>query len=332
VSRARAGGSPIERRVVRALCALCAVAAATGRARADEPIRQRPAVRLELGACLDPERDAIQRAVRIELGQEPRADEDPGSVAVRVDCAAGDPEAGVILEVRRPGSARRYRYALDWRAQPGDVRPRLLGLAVAEAVDASQLELIAVPEPPVLAAAPGATRPSLTAPSWNLAFVGGRRSFAADTGVALVGAGLMPSWRLSPHLGLSMDALGESSTIVVPSGAIQIVSASTAPRIAWRVGARLHAELGAGVRLGVVRMRGEAFAPAETTASRLIRVWFGPIASAAVGFELTPRVSLRAGVELGEVVTGATARDQGRTVAVLDGAWTSFTLAATVAL
>jgi len=73
----------------------------------------RPPVRLELGACLDGDRDAIQHAVRVEVGDD--AADDARAVVVRVDCAASGLEAGVVLEVVPPDGARRYRYALDWR-------------------------------------------------------------------------------------------------------------------------------------------------------------------------------------------------------------------------
>jgi hypothetical protein len=52
----------------------------------------------------------------------------------------------------------------------------------------------------------------------------------------------------------------------------------------------------------------------------------------AVGLDLTPRVSLRAGIELGVVASGATARDLGEPVAAIAGAWTSLGLATVIEL
>lgn len=51
-----------------------------------------------------------------------------------------------------------------------------------------------------------------------------------------------------------------------------------------------------------------------------------------VGLDVTPRVSLRAGVELGVIATGATARDPGQPVAAISAAWTSLGLAAVIDL
>lgn len=52
----------------------------------------------------------------------------------------------------------------------------------------------------------------------------------------------------------------------------------------------------------------------------------------AVDLEVTPRASLRAGIELGVVATGATGRDLGQPVAAIAGAWTSLGLAAVIEL
>ncbi|HEY0992487.1 MAG TPA: hypothetical protein VGD80_35785, partial [Kofleriaceae bacterium] len=180
-------------------------------------------MRLELAACLAEAHDAIERAVRIEVGEPPDVD-DTSAIAVAVDCVAGGLDEGVVVEVRPPGNPRRYRYALDWRAQPPDARPRLIGLAVAEAVDASRIELVAVPEPPiVLGPAPGhgldATGRARAASDWRIAVTGVRRAFSAQAGVDLLGAGLIAARRLSPHLALSADLLTETATVLTASGA-----------------------------------------------------------------------------------------------------------------
>ena len=293
-------------------------------------------MRLELSACLEPERDAIQRAVRVEVGDDAGADapagEAPRAVAVRIECAGDGVDAGVVLEVRPPDSPRRYRYALDWRAQPLDARPRLLGLAVAEAVDASRIELVAVPEP-APAPGPGNAPAALRRDSgWSLALAGEQRKFSARTGVALLGAGLVPSRRLSTHLGIATDLLVEAATPLTPSGAVAVRSLSSAPRVTYRAGGRLHVELGAGARVGIVSMRGDALPGTRLLGTRLVRVWLGPAASLSIGTELTPGVALSAGFELGVVATGSTARDLGEPVAALGGAWTSFGFAAAIAL
>jgi hypothetical protein len=119
---------------------------------------------------------------------------------------------------------------------------------------------------------------------------------------------------------------------LTPSGAVAVRSLSSAPRLAYRAGGRLHAELGVGARIGIVSMRGEALPDAPLVGVRQVRVWLGPAASAAIGAELTPGVALSASFELGVVASGATARDLGEPVAALGGAWTSFGFAAAIAL
>jgi hypothetical protein len=303
---------------------------------ADDHAGPRPPVRLELAACLAEAHDAIERAVQVEVGESPEAD-DASAIAVAVECAAGGLDAGVVIEVRPPGNPRRYRYALDWRAQPADARPRLIGLAVAEAVDASRIELTAVPEPAIVVGpGPGrstdATGGAYPASDWRIAITGVRRVFSAQAGVDLLGVGLIAARRLPRHLVVSADLLAETTTVLTASGAVAVLSVSSAPRIAVRVGHRVHGELGAGARVGIVRMRGDALPGSQFAGTSQLRPWFGPAADLAVDIDVTPRLSLRASAELGIVGAGATARDFGAAVAALGGVWTALGVAATLEL
>jgi hypothetical protein len=142
----------------------------------------------------------------------------------------------------------------------------------------------------------------------------------------------MPTRRLSAHLRLATDVVVESATILTRSGAVAVLSMSSAPRIVYRAGGRLHGELGIGGRLGVVRMHGEALPQSQFAGASSLRAWLGPAAVVGAGLELAPGVAVSAHFELGVVASGATARDQGEPVATLGGAWTSFGLAATIAL
>jgi hypothetical protein len=107
---------------------------------------------------------------------------------------------------------------------------------------------------------------------------------------------------------------------------------SSAPRIAVRTAGRLHGELGAGVRVGIVRMRGQALPGTQFAGATQVRPWLGPAVDLAVGFEITRRMLLRAGAELGVVATGATARDLGEPVATISGVWASLGVAAVIEL
>jgi hypothetical protein len=315
---------------VRVVIAVAVVGFAAA-ADADELRGARPPVELELAACLEDSRDAIERAVRVELG-DATAEAGPRAVSVRVECATDGLDAGVVLEVRPPGSPRRYRYALDWRAQPPDARPRLIGLAVTEAVDASRIELTAVPEPPPPGRPiEGASRAAVSS-DWQVALAGVRRSFSGHAGVDLLGAGVAPARRLSAHLAVEADLAAEAATVLTSSGTVAVVSVSSAPRVVVRTAGRLRGELGVGARVGVVRMHGEALPGGPLTGGSLVRLWLGPAVDLAVGLDLTSRVSLRAGVELGVVATGPTARDLGQPVAAIAGAWTSLGLAAVIEL
>lgn len=288
----------------------------------------RAPIRLELDACLDTARDDIVHAVRVEIGGDDAGD----PVAVRITCAAEGLDAGVVLDVRPPDSPRRYRYALDWRAQPIDARPRLIGLAVAEAVDASRIELVAVPEPaPAVVVAPPLIVPR--APSaWSVAIALERRAFSPHAGAAMLGVSIAPARRLTAHLQLAAPLTGEGATVLSDSGALVVRSASIAPRLVYRVGGRVHGELGAGARLGVVRIAGEAVPRSQLVGHRLVRAWGGPTATLAIGAALSDALTVSLGAELGVVAAGATARDLGEPAVLLDGAWAAFSLGATLAL
>jgi hypothetical protein len=142
----------------------------------------------------------------------------------------------------------------------------------------------------------------------------------------------VPVRRLSAHLDLAADLTAETATVLTTSGTVAVVSVSSAPRIAVHTAGRLHGELGVGARVGVVRMRGEALPGSLVTGGSLVRLWLGPAVDVALGLDLTPRMSLRADVELGVVATGVTARDLGEPVAAITGAWTSLGLAAVLEL
>lgn len=289
-------------------------------------------MRLALDDCLAGAREAIELAVRVELKDvvldaEPPAGEDPRTVAVRIECAAGGVSAGVVLIVAPRHAARRYRYALDWSTQPIDARPRLIGLAVAEAVDASQIELVAVPEPPASIAG-AALAPSV----WAVAVFGTTRSFSSARGINFLGVGVMPVLRLSRAARLVADVVAEADTVFADTGIITARSLSCAPRFAYRTDSRPYVEVGAGGRFGVVQLRGEARDSSLFTGRQLVRAWLGPAVTAAVGIALTPAVSLSAGAEAGVVAVGAVARDFGAPVAAVDGTWLSLSAAVTISL
>jgi hypothetical protein len=293
----------------------------------------RSQVRLAFDACLVELRDAIQRAVGVELG-EPAAVAEPDDVVdVQIACARDGVDAGVVLEVRWPGRPNGYRYALDWHAQPADARARLVGLAVVEAVDASRIELTAIPEPPrvTLAAVASPDVPRATA-EWTLVVALGRRSFASDAGVETDGVSVALGRRLGPHAQLRLDLAFEHAGVFVSSGEIDVESVSTAPHIALRFGGRVYAGAGVGARLGVVRMNGTTFMAPQLRRDRLVRAWAGPVASGVAGVALTPRLSVEAEVEVGTAVLGATGRDLDKPAAVMNGTWMSLGVAAAVAL
>ncbi|MCW5806316.1 MAG: hypothetical protein KIT31_28380, partial [Deltaproteobacteria bacterium] len=288
-----------------------------------------PRVRLELAPCAAVLGEAIERAVRVELGAEDGGASDGAVgavvavVTVRIDCVAGGLDAGVSLDVRWPDRPNPYRYALDWRSQPPDARSRLVGLAVAEAVDASRIELTAVPPPAPARRPRGAT--------WALGIARTQRSFDADRGVEVVGAGVSVA-RRARRLHLACDLVLENTNLFVSSGHLDIETVSVAPRAGIGFGARAHVELGVAARLGVARMASQVIANGYAHGTRATRMWGGPAATAGIGVAIAPRFSVDLQVEAGRAVIGFAARDFNGPAARLDGWWTSLGLAAVVAL
>lgn len=302
---------------------VCAARIAHADVRVDEvPAEAPPAARsiaLAIDGCLDSVRTEIERAVQLEV---PRAD-----ARIAVTCAGGDSERGAIIEIQPAQSARRYRYALDWQAQPRDARPRLLGLAVAEALAASRIELVAVPEPPPPNIAPHPAAPS----RWTVGALGGGHWFAGEHGVAALGGGVTIGRRWSSRVRLAADLFAEGSTEPTGSGVITVVAMSAAPRLAYRVGGRAYAEAGLGARVGIVAMRGET-SGTGVRGSRFLRPWLGPIATLAVGAAISHALAVAVRLELGEAVVGSTARDFTVPSAAFDGRWSSVVLGVELAL
>lgn len=291
-----------------------------------DPGRVRPPARLELDDCLVATGEQFEQAARVEIG--PRRP-GPDEVIVAITCAAGGLDEGVVIEVRPPSSSRRYAYALRWRAQPVDMRPRLVGLAIAEAISASQIELVAVPSP--VAPPPVVATPAV----WTFGVSGFRRSFSHDAGVAMLGGGATLTRVLRPSVRLAIDVLGEGDTVVVGAGVIRVLTLSTAPRVLYRVGDQLFAEAGLGARVGVVDMHAETLPDAmaySLTGHKAVRGWLGPMGTASVGAHLSPRLSVEANLEVGISAVGSTGQMLGTPAASVDGRWLSIGLATTVSL
>jgi hypothetical protein len=315
-----------------ALVSIALVLGVGGRAGADE----RPPVRLELSTCLPLDAEAVRRAVYVELGTL-AADEDASATAVSVDCTA----TGVLLSIQPAGSERRYRYALDWSTQATEARPRLLALAIAEAVDASRLELTALPAVESAAPAPATKAPSAApaappahpGPRYGFALEGGVRDFAADHGASLRGGGLALSTRRTPHLGAAADLLVEGGSTVTTSGVIEATTLSTSLRGTAEVSSGdWFGEVGAGARVGVVRLRGQTLTAGPIAAGATTRVWLGPAATVTFGVRLASSLRVALGAEVGFAALGATARDLGDPALSLSSTWTSLWLAASIDL
>jgi hypothetical protein len=291
---------------------------------------ERPPVRLLLSTCLPLDAEAVRRAVRVELATL-AADDDTTATSVSVDCTA----TGVLLTIQAPGAERRYRYALDWSTQDPEARPRLLALAVAEAVDASRIELTALPALES-AAAPAATAAASVPPphpGYAFALEGGVRNFSADHGASLRGAGVALSTRRTPYLGASVDLLLEGGSAVTTSGVIEATTLSTSVRGTAQVSSGdWFGEVGAGARVGIVRLRGETLTSGPFSAGATTRVWLGPAAEVAFGVRLASSLRVSLGAEVGFAALGATARDLGDPALALASAWTSLWLAASIDL
>jgi hypothetical protein len=293
-------------------------------------------VELVLGECVGAEAEEIRRLVEIELG-EPAA---PGKGAVRVEVACGH-DALVVTVVDRVRGSLSFR--IDLSGTPAVARARLIALTIAEAVAASPIEL--GPEPPASSVrlrfgplpwvTSGIARASRSAAEVDgaarLTGVAGARTLGSYA--TTVGGGVAACVPLGDHAAVSGDVLAEGGLSPVNAGNVRVFLASLAPRVVARARYRsVVVEAGAGIRVGLARLAGEAGDSTMLDGRVVHAPWGGPIAVSAIHVAIGGRGSVGFGVEAGYTTLSVVGRVPMAPPVELRGAWLGLQLSAGVDL
>jgi hypothetical protein len=276
---------------------------------------QHPLVRLDV-ECPEARPEEIRRIVRVEL-RALLVDEPPGPdlPRVRIVCK-GDLAA---LTVDDPLTAKSLRRVVSLTGAAPAVIPRLLGLAVAELVAASWIELALNPtpalppaEPPASVGAREAGRAAARArfgsdatswSPWSLRAVGAFGLTGFTSGPVLMGGGIRLGKDLPAHLALSLDLMfvHGSESVYLGRVAIDVITAAPALLARVRLGpVDLHG--GLGFRVGGARLTGSPTDPATVRAGSLVAAIYGPMLTVGTSVKLWRFLLLEVAGEAGWVI------------------------------
>jgi len=288
-------------------------------------------LRLDMVDCEDVDTAVVNRVLSMELGASLA---EGGGVPTTAHSECRATEARVTID--DPVTGKISTRVLDLKGQPRDMRSRLLGMAISEAVLASRIEHALKPE-----TAPPLTRPVATraatdvasdhlAATWRGSLVAKdemtvgpvARWFASGLVVGGLEVGAVKRLRLFPRVGVAVDVdagYGERSTDNV--GRASATSFSLASCLVTRANlGSLLAIAGLGWRGALVRLAGEptdSLRVGHTTTA----AWTGPYLALAFSVELSRVLFLRAGMESGRVLLPARGALNGVQAIALDGAW-----------
>ena len=292
-----------------------------------------PSVELTIDGCIAEDQEIVRSVVAVEVGTRPQLSATRDPIArVRIDCDGGATRIAVDDPVTGKTLVRRIHLG----ARTPAIRARVLGLAVAELLVASWVELQVNAEPaatPVDAVAPARDREAVTslvqamgpldrAPPQHLftvsAFAAARR-FTDGVHLAVVGADL--EVRAGRRLAIAVDVTGERGAADTQLGRIDTLALSLAPRID-RVTTidRLEVALGGGVRAGMARLSSTPM-DAHVVSDTFMRPWAGGFLSARARALATGRWGLGIGIEAGFIALGVAGKVDGQDQPQIEGPW-----------
>jgi hypothetical protein len=295
----------------------------------------RAPLHLEMEKCDDLDQAVVKRVLSMELGAS--LVEVGGAVtSARAQCRASEVE--VIVD--DPVTGKATTRVLDLEGQPRDLRSRLLGLAISEAVLASWLELAVSTEPASSMKAPAATpevrRQAADSAAKNIspdAREGSRYQYEITAGpvVRWFGSGLvvkglavdavhwLPSYP-SVGAGLDLDG-GYGDRFITNVGRASATSITLAPRLFMRMNlGPLSAMASAGWRAGLARLSSKPESTARVGRAATVG-WSGPFLALDLSVGLWHALFVRAGLEGGRVLIPARGTVEGVRVIAFDGAW-----------
>lgn len=255
-----------------------------------------PQLRLAVEPCVEVSAEALKPLVQLELGAvagEADAAAAPSQVtAVALSCEGAE----VRLVVRDPLSGKELSRHLELGKVAAAARERLLSLAVAELITASWMELALLPKArlrPVEQTASEEARQealllvrervakSVAPGSWRLSAFASGRTFPGWREQGLFGGGVSLERAVSAVVSWEVDLDAETGWAKAQLGTVQALGASGALSLAAsaRAGPAMLS-VGAGSRLGVVRLIGHPADPVQARGGSVAGGWLGAFASA----------------------------------------------------
>jgi hypothetical protein len=293
----------------------------------------RAPLRLQLDRCADIDRAAIDRVVTTELEAALADESAPGAVTTaHAECA----ESRVRLTIDDPVTGKSTTRSLDLDGQPRSLRSRLLGLAIAEAVLASWIELQLPREAlaPLAGASPETRREAAgiaerhlqatarPAPALEISAGPALRWFSS--GLLTLGlAGSARHWLdRQPRAGLGLTMDGSYGGQSVPGVArASALSFALAPSLLTRSDfGSFGVTASAGVRVGLARLAAVPANPMRSGRSAW-RGFGGPFLAVDFSVPLGRSLFLHASGESGYVVVPAQGGVDSVEVVALSGAW-----------
>ena len=302
---------------------------------------EQPLVSLHIDACPEAQEAVVRHIVQVELGDlllAAEAARDAGTTRIEVTCSGSSASVRVVDGV----TGKNLERQLELAAVAPEMQARLLGLAAAELVVASWVELSVEPAtmPSGLSGLAGlSARAPLRARQVAAAFVEAREPRAAlperrwlaraaaaqlsfDTGLSLRGVELGAVYRQHEWLGYEATLGGYTGGQSVDNGRIITRALAAAVEVAACVTIdRLALEGAAGVRAGVARLRGIGAPGLDLTGLTFTAPWAGAHVGAEAQVRATDRLHLHVGVEAGAVVAGVAATVAGIEEPHIDGWW-----------
>lgn len=292
-------------------------------------------LRLQFDNCVDIDQAAVRRIVATELAA-PVPDEKPadGITTARADC--GDP--AVLLTIDDPVTGKRTTRSVNLHDQPRGLRSRLLGLAIAEAVLASWIELHLAPEPDLDTGdtsvfgearrdaadiaerrlhahepAPG-PRELMVGPVMRR-FTSGLYTFGASASAL--------RWLAHQPLaavGIEIDGgYGEQSSDNVTSASATSVSLAPCALLRSAFGPTVLVA-GAGWRTGLARLSAQPTSVLRSGRTA-VRLWTGPYFTVALSLSLSRSLFLRVTGESGYAIVPAQGGVDSVRAVALEGSW-----------
>lgn len=300
-------------------------------------VPDRAPLALELCDCAEIERAVVVRVLSMELGASPAEGERRGPMTTaRAECRGSE----VRMTIDDPITGKTTTRLLDLAGYPRELRARMLGQAISEAVLASWIELEITPAP----ALPRSNDPALPEIQRQVAHITERHTSVGTQGDARFryqlsagptmrgfGSGLTAfgltvmalRWLYAhPSLGVGFDMggdYGEQSRGEL--GRVNAMALAVAPRLLMRGRfGPVEIQAGAGWRAGLARLEAQPLDSLRAGRAAFL-AWTGPFLDLRllIGFGRSSFVSV--GIESGRVLLPAAGTIEGTRVVALDGSW-----------